>query len=253
MRAEIGVHKLIRGDFFEVAGSLPAASVLITDPPFEYYTRDWIARYIDAVPDHAHCLVFSKQPHTHRVNYWMEELSDLDYLTEYIWYFTDGASFRDRHKPLMHHETIAVFTRDKSQIDMERMREPQRTPDAKRKYSTNKHRGKKGKDVFWEPHPDGSWRSSVIPIQRAMTGELVSSDLPVGVKPVKLLYELLQGFTGVPGLTVIDPFMGSGTTGIACARLGVPFIGVEQDDKTFELALQRITLANDDLFNSTGE
>lgn len=39
---------------------------------------------------------------------------------------------------------------------------------------------------------------------------------------------------------VLDPFMGSGTTGVACARMGLRFIGVEREQKYFEIACRRI-------------
>jgi site-specific DNA-methyltransferase (adenine-specific) len=42
------------------------------------------------------------------------------------------------------------------------------------------------------------------------------------------------------GETVIDPFMGSGTTGVACVRLGRPFIGIEIDERYFDIACRRI-------------
>ena len=41
--------------------------------------------------------------------------------------------------------------------------------------------------------------------------------------------------------TILDPYMGSGTTGVACADLGRKFIGVEIDPKYYEIALQRIS------------
>lgn len=40
--------------------------------------------------------------------------------------------------------------------------------------------------------------------------------------------------------SVIDPFMGSGTTGVACAKLGRKFIGIELESKYFDLACRRI-------------
>jgi site-specific DNA-methyltransferase (adenine-specific) len=46
-----------------------------------------------------------------------------------------------------------------------------------------------------------------------------------------------------PGGTVLDPFMGSGTTGVACANLGRRFIGIEMEPKYFDLACERITQA----------
>lgn len=55
-------------------------------------------------------------------------------------------------------------------------------------------------------------------------------------KPVGLLQRLV---TKVPG-TVLDPFMGSGTTGVACMNLGRKFIGVEIELKYFDIACRRI-------------
>ena len=40
--------------------------------------------------------------------------------------------------------------------------------------------------------------------------------------------------------TVMDPFMGSGTTGLACKNLNRKFIGIEKDDKYFEIAKKRL-------------
>lgn len=39
---------------------------------------------------------------------------------------------------------------------------------------------------------------------------------------------------------IVDPFMGSGTTGIACKKLGVDFIGIEIDEKYFSICESRI-------------
>jgi len=43
-----------------------------------------------------------------------------------------------------------------------------------------------------------------------------------------------------PDVTVLDPFMGSGTTGVACANLGRKFIGIEIERKYFDIACERI-------------
>ena len=44
--------------------------------------------------------------------------------------------------------------------------------------------------------------------------------------------------------TVCDPFMGSGTTGVACAQLGRAFTGIERDRKYFDMACERISRAH---------
>lgn len=40
--------------------------------------------------------------------------------------------------------------------------------------------------------------------------------------------------------TIIDPFMGSGTTGVACVRKGKAFYGIEREAKYFDIACRRI-------------
>lgn len=40
--------------------------------------------------------------------------------------------------------------------------------------------------------------------------------------------------------TILDPFMGSGTTGVACVQLGRKFIGIELDPGYFDIACRRI-------------
>ena len=51
-------------------------------------------------------------------------------------------------------------------------------------------------------------------------------------------------FALVPdGGTALDPFMGSGTTGVACANLGKAFTGIERERKYFDIACQRIARA----------
>lgn len=62
-------------------------------------------------------------------------------------------------------------------------------------------------------------------------------------KPLPLMMELVSLYTQ-PGQTVLDPFMGSGTTGVACAKLGRKFIGIEREPQFFELACRRIEEAN---------
>ena len=43
-----------------------------------------------------------------------------------------------------------------------------------------------------------------------------------------------------PGDTILDPFMGSGTTGVACMQTGRKFIGIEIDPTYFAIAEKRI-------------
>lgn len=58
-------------------------------------------------------------------------------------------------------------------------------------------------------------------------------------KPVELISEMMLTSSN-QGDTILDPFMGSGTTGVAAIKLGRKFIGIEQDAKWFDVACKRI-------------
>lgn len=78
-----------------------------------------------------------------------------------------------------------------------------------------------------------------------------TSGHPTG-KPYGLFADLVRDFTDT-GEIVCDPFMGSGTTGLACLRLGRAFVGIERDRRYFDLACRRIeaAYAQLDLFTPT--
>jgi DNA modification methylase len=59
------------------------------------------------------------------------------------------------------------------------------------------------------------------------------------VKSTKLMEDLIKLITP-PGGVILDPFMGSGSTGVAAKRLGFGFVGIEQDREYFDIALRRI-------------
>lgn len=58
-------------------------------------------------------------------------------------------------------------------------------------------------------------------------------------KPIRVMLWAVNR-ASLPGEAVCDPFMGSGTTGVACARLGRRFIGIEIEPRYFEIACKRI-------------
>ncbi len=55
-------------------------------------------------------------------------------------------------------------------------------------------------------------------------------------KPIYLMEQIIKWTYGI----VVDPFMGSGTTGVACMNLKRKFIGIEIEPKYFEIAFERI-------------
>jgi site-specific DNA-methyltransferase (adenine-specific) len=59
------------------------------------------------------------------------------------------------------------------------------------------------------------------------------------MKPVRLMEHLVRIFTK-EGSTVLDPFMGSGSTGVACVHTGRKFFGIELNTKYFGEAKARL-------------
>lgn len=87
------------------------------------------------------------------------------------------------------------------------------------------------------------WNGGGLP---AVWTELVPINGPSGgdrhhptPKPIPLMLELVELFTD-PDEVVLDPFCGSGTTGVACLRLGRRFIGIEKDAGFAQVAQDRL-------------
>jgi DNA modification methylase len=83
----------------------------------------------------------------------------------------------------------------------------------------------------WEGHRDEGVIKDHWIVTRASMGRVHPNE-----KPVSIMEHIVKKAPG----TVLDPFMGSGTTGVACVKLGRRFIGIEIEPKYFEIALRRI-------------
>jgi site-specific DNA-methyltransferase (adenine-specific) len=68
------------------------------------------------------------------------------------------------------------------------------------------------------------------------TGELPKGTEHPSVKPLAIIKDIVSK----SGDTILDPFMGSGTTGVACVQTGRNFIGIEIDEGYFKIAEKRI-------------
>lgn len=73
-------------------------------------------------------------------------------------------------------------------------------------------------------------------------GALVTDGAHPTGKPLPLFAGFVSNFTD-RGNVVLDPFMGSGTTGVAAIQLGRKFIGIERDERYFDIACKRIEQA----------
>jgi DNA modification methylase len=87
----------------------------------------------------------------------------------------------------------------------------------------------------------GPMRPNVFRFDSYRFGQPGKEDHPTQ-KPLGLMLALVEPLAP-PEATILDPFMGSGTTGVAAVKLGRRFIGIEIDPKYFDIACRRIEAA----------
>lgn len=117
--------------------------------------------------------------------------------------------------------------------------------------------------TFFVPKPspkDRDWGCDDLPQQKKdnrlshmtsnYTGKVVkdvmAQNIHPTVKPIELMRRLIR-LVSRPGHTIIDPFMGSGTTGVAAVLEGRNFIGIERDPEYFKIAETRVRSAQEEM------
>lgn len=83
--------------------------------------------------------------------------------------------------------------------------------------------------------------------KQGITGRQIDQSGHPTEKPVWLMRYYIEN-SSQPGETVLDPFMGSGTTGVAALECGRQFVGIEIDARFFDMACRRMDQAGADLF-----
>lgn len=153
---------------------------------------------------------------------------------EWIWEKPSATGFLNADKqPLRAHENILVFYKSLPTYN------PQKTFGHERKKSKRKNIGSAhyGKQLNIKDY-DSTERYP-------RTVQVFSKDYPSihdTQKPVALCEYLIRTYTN-DGELVLDNTMGSGTTGVACVNTRRRFIGIENDQQTFNEAKERIDLA----------
>ena len=97
----------------------------------------------------------------------------------------------------------------------------------------------------WSPILVYGNRKIGVDVYETMFGKTVNENNGIehpSPKPIELYKWILEVVTN-PGDLILDPFMGSGTTGVACVQTGRRFIGIEIDPKYYAIAEKRIAEA----------
>ena len=246
----IGNAVLLLGDCLEILPTLPKVDAVITSPPYGYQRdygkpiADWDALMcgtFGSLNASDECQILVNLGQIHRDGevwpYWEKWREFMrgngwKFFGWYVWDQGDGLPGNWNGRLAPSHEYVFHFTRKSIQPNKWR-------PTQMRPASGTGLRGKDGKTKgISSPDKCGQEfkiADSVIRVYREMRRDV---DHPA-VFPVRFPQELAQSFT-YPNHTALDPFMGSGTTGVACMNLGRKFIGIEIEPKYFDIACERI-------------
>lgn len=165
------------------------------------------------------------------------------YKYEIIWHKSkSGSSFTAKYRPVQKHENILIFGKGKVVYNpqLEKGEPYYRKRKANKGDKPNNH--KLGVISESETTNDGfRYPSTVQFFQQKWRRQ---DQLHSTQKPVALLEYLIKTYTN-ENETILDNCMGSGSTGVACINAGRNFIGIEKDEKYFEIAKKRIEEAYD--------
>ena len=196
--------------------------VIPFEPLWEQYKR--------VIKDGGAIVLFGSEPFSSYLR--MSNIKNYKY--DWVWNKKlAGNVFLAKSQPMKIHENILVFNSSKERYypiktDIDKVRK------YKDKYGGGETFGKKGTGE--KVHTtNGKFPKSIIDISNANR----KGGLHPTQKPVALLEYLIKTYT-VEGETVLDNCMGSGSTGVACINTKRNFIGIEKDDKYFEIAKKRI-------------
>ena len=191
--------------------------------------------YKRIIKDEGYIILFAKQPFTSLL-----VASNLEmFRYELIWEKDKGTDFGNANKkPLNAHENILVYYKKRGIYNKQLEK-------GKPYVRINKRNNEYG-DTNFDMDNSGIWINegyrtpkSVIKIAR---DNYKGKSFHPTQKPVALCEWLIRSFTD-KNMIVLDNCMGSGSTGIACVNTERDFIGIELDEKYFNIAKERINTA----------
>jgi site-specific DNA-methyltransferase (adenine-specific) len=246
--------QLIHGDCLEKMKDIPDKSIdmILCDLPYGTTACKWDVvipfeplweQYERIIKDNGAIVLFSSQPFTSSLI--MSNPNMFKY--EWVWHKSKGCNFTHaKNMPIKFHENICVFSKAPighvSQLGGRRMiynpqglikvdKEWRRPKRYNTEHQLKRESHKLERIIEFENYP-----KSIIDFGNSNNNE---RGLHPTQKPVELLEYLIKTYTN-EGETVLDNTMGSGSTGIACINTKRNFIGIEKDNKYFEIANKRI-------------
>lgn len=233
--------QLMQGDCLELMKQIPDASVdmILCDLPYGTTQNKWDCP-VDLLrlwPEYwrvskpGTAIVLTAQTPFDKV-LGCSQIGNLKY--EWIWEKSHPTGHLNAKKcPMKAHENILVFYKRQPLYNPIKTQGHSRKTATKRRDNTETY----GKQIFDELPYDSTERYPRSVLQ--FPSDKQKSRLHPTQKPVALMEYLIRTYTN-EGMTVLDNCMGSGTTGVACASTGRNFIGIEMEEKYFQVAKHRI-------------
>ena len=233
--------ELLKGDCLEVMKGIESGSIdaIITDPPYGTTACKWDS-VIDfelmweqlnrIIKPNGAIVLFGSEPFSSALR--MSNIKNYKY--DWVWLKEQGTGFLNaKRQPLRNNEQISVFYKKQCVYNPQMIGNEKRIVKRKNKPQTTDNYGfsmQPTESVYYGRYPNNTLifnrdKNKLHPTQ----------------KPIALMEYLIKTYTN-ENETVLDFTMGSGSTGVACVNTNRNFIGIEMDDKYFDIATERINL-----------
>ena len=248
---------LLKGDCLVEMDKIPDGSVdaIICDPPYGTTACKWdsvipfepmwkqLNRIIKA---NGAIVLFGSEPFSSALR--MSNIKNYKY--DWVWNKLRGTDFvLANKKPLKSFENIIIFykkapTYNPQMVKRDKILDTRNWKQDKMKGSEHENFSSKkatNKKIYTHKFP-----LTVIDLHKDKAECNGTKRLHPTQKPVELMEYLIKTYTN-ENETVLDFTMGSGSTGVACVNTNRKFIGIEMDDKYFEIAKKRISDAQEQM------
>lgn len=163
---------------------------------------------------------------------------------EWIWEKNRGSNFASvKYQPFKEHESVLVFSRNGERVNYYPIKEQRKGSGlARTKYSYSISENSTSEVMGFTPTHSNHNGNNELRYPSSVQKINTEVGYHPTQKPVALLEYLIKTYTQ-ENETVLDFTMGSGSTGVACVNTNRKFIGIEMDDKYFDIAKERIEIA----------
>lgn len=237
--------EILRGDCRDVLVTLEAAQFdcCIADPPYgdtslvwDEKVTGWLEHTSRVLKPNSSLWVFGSLRFLAAL-FNDVEAAGFKYSQDIVWEKQNGTGFHnDRFRRV--HEHAVLFYRGRW-ADV--YKNPQYTLDARKKVVRRKtrpaHTGYIDRGHYVSEDGGPRLARSVLQVRNEHGRALHPTQKPEGIVEPLMLYSC------PPEGKILDPFFGSGTTGVVAQRHGLNLIGIERDEKYFQIAQQRLGLA----------